>query len=316
MPAPFVLPSPSRYGGVTGVSSAHGTFGELLQGALPTAGGDFLVTLPIARWSVATFRGDPASRELRVRPAHKRKALRLLEMIMEWCPAPMGGELTLDSALPEGKGLASSSADLVAAARAVGNALRVTLTPQLIESFLRRIEPTDGVLYPGIVAYYHRRVRLRSILGDLPQMVIVSVDEGGQVDTVEYNRIPKSFSAAVRSEYAGLLESLSVAVARGDLATVGAVATRSAVLNQDLRPKTMLAPVIEICHRVGGLGVATAHSGTTSGILLDPADAAFADRLTAAAKACTALAGNATVYRSLSFDNGRRTRRQQCASRR
>ncbi|TYR66182.1 kinase [Streptomyces parvus] len=298
-----VLCAPRRpQAGAVGVSSAYGTFGELLQGALPDrAEGDFLVTLPIARWATATFRtsDDPAT--LEVVPRHKKKALRLVSMILADLPSPVGGRLTIDSTLPEGKGLASSSADLVATARAVGNALGVAMPPRRIEVYLARIEPTDGVLYPGIVAFQHRSVRLLARLGSLPPMAVVSVDEGGAVDTVDFNRIPKPFTAAHKSEYADLLERLSDAVAHHDLAAVGAVATRSAQLNQMLRHKWALAPLLDVCRDAGGLGIVTSHSGTTLGILLDPADPAYPHRLAATAQACEELTGNVTVYRTLSF---------------
>ncbi|MFF2012514.1 kinase [Streptomyces sp. NPDC058195] len=287
--------------GTTGVSTAFGTFGELLQGVLPGPGGDFLVTLPIARWTVATFRTDPTSRAVRVFPEHKHKAARLISMIMEDLPVPLGGFLTLDSALPEGKGLASSSADLVATARAAGNALGLAMPPRRIESYLGRIEPTDGVLYDSVVAYHHRRVRLHRTLGSLRPMTVVGIDEGGTVDTVEFNRIPKPFSAAEHREYARLLDSLAAAVESGDLGRVGAVATRSAVMNQALRPKRTLERMIAICEETGGLGVVAAHSGTSLGVLIDNADTDRSHKIVRAVQACSALAGNVTTYRTLSF---------------
>ncbi|MET8726857.1 MULTISPECIES: GHMP family kinase ATP-binding protein [Streptomyces] len=287
---------------VTGVSTAFGTFGELLQGVLPEPDSDFLVTLPIARWARATFHGMPGKDELEVHPPHKRKALRLAEMIVRSSTAPMGGVLTVESDLPEGKGLASSSADLVATARAVANALGEPMPPRRIETLLARIEPTDGVLYPGIVAFYHRRVALHSRLGALPPMSVVGVDEGGEIDTVAFNRIPKPFSATDREEYSRLLARMTKAVARADLAEVGAVTTRSALMNQVLRPKRMLSSLIDICGQVGGLGVVVGHSGTSLGVLLDKADPAYSQRLVDAAGACSELAGNVAVYRTLSFD--------------
>ncbi|MCP9975684.1 hypothetical protein LUX02_19820 [Streptomyces somaliensis] len=155
--------------GATGVGTAFGTFGELLQGVLPEEDGDFLVTLPVARWTRAAFRLDPDLDDVVVRPVWKRKARRLARMIVEeGAPRPVGGELTVHSLIPEGKGLASSSADLVATARAVGQALGLAMPAPRIERFLARIEPTDGVLYPGIVAFHHRSVRLRAVLGSLP----------------------------------------------------------------------------------------------------------------------------------------------------
>ncbi|WP_416969943.1 kinase [Streptomyces sp. 4F14] len=290
--------------GTTGVSTAFGTFGELLQGVLPGPDGDFLVTLPIARWTVATFRTDPHSTAVRVVPEHKRKAARLVAMIIEELPVPVGGLLTLDSTLPEGKGLASSSADLVATARAAGNALGIPMPPRRIESYLGRIEPTDGVLYDSVVAYHHRRVRLRQTLGSLPPMTVVGIDEGGTVDTVEFNRIPKPFTEAQHHEYARLLDRLATAVRDGDLRTVGAVATRSAVLNQALRPKTTLERMTAICEEAGGLGVVAAHSGTSLGILIDDADPDRARKIVRVVQACSALAGNVTTYRTLSFGPG------------
>ncbi|GGO51948.1 GHMP family kinase ATP-binding protein [Streptomyces lasiicapitis] len=284
-----------------GVSAAFGTFGELLQGVLPEKDGDFLVTLPVARWAMARFELDPGADALAVVPPHKKKALRLTSMIMEDTEHPAGGLLVLDSTLPEGKGLASSSADLVATARAVANALGEAMPPRRIERYLARIEPTDGVLYPSVVAFHHRSVRLRAKLGSLPSMAVVSVDEGGSVDTVDFNNIPKPFTAADEREYARLLDRVTRAVAARDLAEVGRVATASARMNQVLRHKWSLEPMIDICEAVGGLGVVVGHSGTALGILLDTAAPDCHTKLTTAAQRCQELAGNVTVYRTLSF---------------
>ncbi|MER7493516.1 kinase [Streptomyces pharetrae] len=286
----------------TGVSTAFGTFGELLQGVLPEENGDFLVTLPVARWAMARFEPDPDSRLLQVRPVHKKKALRLTSMILQDAGWQGGGDLTIHSTLPEGKGLASSSADLVATARAVANALDEPMPPRRIETYLARIEPTDGVLYSSIVAFHHRTVRLRAQLGSLPSMAVVSADEGGAVDTVDFNNIPKPFTAADKREYARLLDRVTAAVARRDLAEVGRVATASARMNQVLRHKWSLDGMTAICRDVGGLGVVVGHSGTTIGILLDTASPDCPAQLAAAAQACQELVGNVTVYRTLSFD--------------
>ncbi|MFD9214687.1 kinase [Streptomyces sp. NPDC059544] len=291
----------------TGVGTAFGTFGELLQGVLPEENGDFLVTLPVARWTRATFRPDPGMDELVVRPHRKQKALRLARMIVGEAPQPTGGVLTLNSVIPEGKGLASSSADLVATARAVGQALGLAMPASRIERLLARIEPTDGVLYPGIVAFHHRSVRLRAVLGSLPAMTVVGVDEGGAVDTVDFNRIPKPFTVADRHEYARLLDRLADAIRSRDLTEVGRIATRSALMNQPLRHKWSLDRMREICREVGGLGIAVGHSGTTLGVLLDATDPACPHRATAAAQACTELTGGVAVYRTLSFPNTLRT---------
>ncbi|GGO44470.1 hypothetical protein GCM10012287_10160 [Streptomyces daqingensis] len=59
--------------------------------------------------------------------------------------------------------------------------------------------------------------------------------------------------------------------------------------------------MLEICHDVGGLGLAVGHSGTTLGILLDSRDSSCTRKAMEAAQACGELAGNVAVYRTLSF---------------
>jgi L-threonine kinase len=206
--------------------------------------------------------------------------------------------------LPEGKGLASSSADLVATARAVGSALGVDLTPGSIQDLLRPIEPTDGVMYPAVVAFEHRNVRLLAKLGVLPPMTIVGIDEGGTVDTVAFNRIPKNFTVAERDEYAQLLAEATVAVRAGDASAIGRVATRSAYLNQRLCRKRTLTAMTALSAEIGGVGVVTAHSGSTIGLLIPHDVQDFRNRLAEAVNRCGRLVHRERVlcYQTLGFE--------------
>lgn len=302
-------------GAAVGVSSAPGTFGELIQGVLPD-GADFLVTLPVGHWATATFVAEPDRPGIVVRPAHKEKALRVARDLFNTAGYAGGGRLWVDSCIPEGKGMASSSADLVATARAVGNALDLPMTAQSIEDHLRRVEPTDGVMYPGLVAFHHRRVSLLARLGDVPPLTVVALDEGGVVDSVRFNRRPKPFTGAQREEYAHLLQEVTVAVARGDLDTLGRAATRSGALNQALQPKRTFAALCDGARRIGALGVVVAHSGTVAGLLLADDDPRYPRRRAQAVALCRELAGNASVYHVLSGTQVPRTEGQTlCATR-
>jgi L-threonine kinase len=290
-----------RLPAAVGTGTAHGTFGELLQGVLPDPahrlGRDFLVTFPITDGSTATFRRDDQP-GVRVTPRHKHKSALLVKLIHRLYRLPGGGLLDIDSRLPEGKGLASSSADLVATARAVADAHGLTIGPREIEALLRRIEPSDGVMYDGIVVFYHREVRLGEHLGGLPELAVIAHDEGGAVDTISYNRLPKDYDAADRAEYARLLAELREAVRAGHLPTVGRVATRSATLSTRVRPRPVLPVLLRACADVGGLGVVVAHSGTTAGILIDPHDAGLDDKVHHVRAACARFGGTVGVRRS------------------
>ncbi|GAA2352704.1 kinase [Streptomyces violaceusniger] len=279
-----------------GAAAACGTFGELLQGVLPD-GTDFLVTFPITQGSRAWFRYDRHG-PLRVYPTHKTKSLRLARAMLDAHHLRGGGSLVLDSDLLVGKGLASSSADLVATARAVGTVLGLDTTPAAVEDWLRPIEPTDGVMHPGIVLFEHRAVRLRARLGTLPPATVVAVDEGGLLDTVAYNRRTRHVPPALRAEYAHLVDDLTAAVRDGDLHGVGAVATRSARLNQRWLPKRNLDALIRMAGDLDALGVMCTHSGTMAGLLLDATAPGHRDTLAAVRAACARLPGTTSVYRS------------------
>lgn len=283
-----------------GVGRAPGTFGELLQGALPANDRDFLVTFPIQNWSTAVFRPEPGRCEVEVRPAHKHKSRRLAETTLRALDIAGGGVLDLYSSLPEGKGLASSSADLVATARAVADAYGRNLDAPGIESLLRTIEPTDGVMYEGIVAFYHREVRLREFLGHLPPMTVIAHDEGGTIDTIGFNRMRKPFGQTEKEEYAQLLDTLAVAVREVDLATVGRVATRSAEMNNARNPRLDFDRLLRACREIDGFGLVVAHSGTALGILLDDSDREREVKIDHVRASCAGLNGTLAVHRSLS----------------
>jgi len=281
----------------TGLGVSFGTFGELLQGALEP-NQDFLVTLPIARWSTARITLVPGHTELRVEPAVKLKALQVARAMLDRHGISHGGTLVLASELPEGKGMASSSADLVATVRAVGDAIGMPPTAEETESYLREVEPTDGLMYRDVVAFRHREVRLHRVLGPVPPLTIVGIDEGGQVDTVAFNASRPVIAPAHRREYHTLLDELGTALADGDLATIGRIATRSAVLNQERCYKSNLDRINEICRDVGGLGIVVAHSGTMVGIVLSGADPQLSGKVEQAVAACVQF-GPVSVDRTL-----------------
>lgn len=294
-----------RFGtGPVGMGTANGTFGELLQGALPGPGeadgeGRLLVTLPLARWSTARFELWPAGSGLTVNPAHKTKAGALACALLAELGCAVDGSLELHSSIPEGKGLASSSADLVATARAVMAVVKRSVSRRRLGAMLAAIEPTDGVMHPGIVAFDHRRGAHLRTLGRLPALQLVAVDQGGSVDTVAFNRRSAGYGPAERRHYERLLRELGRAVACVDLAAVGAISTESAALNQTRLPNRNFVALREICRSVGGLGLVACHSGTMVGVLLDPRDSGYRVRLSDTVQLTEDLPGRAHLYRTL-----------------
>jgi len=264
-----------------GTGTANGTFGELLQGVLPGEDEHFMVTLPVQLYSRARFSPDLESTELTVVPDHKTKSLGLVRAILSHFYVEMGGTLIIESELPEGKGLASSSADMVATATAVSDALQQTLPIDSVLDFLREIEPTDGIMFPNNVLFYHRRVRYESTIGSLPAMKIIAIDEGGTVDTIAYNALLPEISSELKETYRAVLEEIKTAFALSDWQLLGRASTQSAILNQSFHPKMNLDRVMAICEENGGLGVVVTHSGPCIGIMLLVNDPDFSKKAAA-----------------------------------
>ncbi|MDQ0416653.1 uncharacterized protein involved in propanediol utilization [Croceifilum oryzae] len=251
------------------VDQARGTFGELLQGELPD-GSHFLVTLPISLQSKATFLPDLHTKEIRVFPSHKKKVKVAIDYLLRRFDIHLGGLLMVQSEIPEGKGLASSSADIVASIRSVSKYLSLPISPSVIEEVMRQIEPSDGVMYEESVTFYHREVRLAGRLGELPPMIIVAADTGGIVDSIQHNRKSPLYVDSERYVFQRLLEDLRVAIARRDLDEIGRVSTMSAEMNQKRLYKDYFDFFMGLNHRNGICGTVIAHSGTMIGSILNP----------------------------------------------
>ncbi len=284
-----------------GTGAACGTFGELLQGVLPD-GTAFLVTLPISLGSRARFPLRPARPAARLPRAQdqvartgaghaRRPRRRRRNPPAGQRPARRQGPRQFVRR-PRGDG-----------PRAVGTVLGLDTSPGAVEDWLRPVEPTDGVMHPGVVVFEHRAVRLRAHLGVLPPVTVVAVDEGGHLDTVAHNRRLRHVPPGQRHEYERLVDDLARAVRGADLSAVGTVTTRSAVLNQRRLPKRNLDAMADIAERIGAPGVVCTHSGTMLGLLLDTTADGHRERLRAAARtACAKLPGTLSVYRSAAAD--------------
>ncbi|MCX7781949.1 MAG: GHMP kinase, partial [Negativicutes bacterium] len=131
------------------------------------------------------------------------------------------------------------------------------------------IEPTDGVFYPGIVAFDHISGFIRRNLGAPPAMSIAIFDVGGQVDTVSFNQRTDlaALNTAKEKEVREAFDLVAQGIATGDCRRIGKGATISARANQSILYKPCLEDVIQTGARYGAMGVNAAHSGTVLGVL-------------------------------------------------
>jgi L-threonine kinase len=253
----------------TATASAPGTCGELVQGQFKD-GRDFLVTLPVNRLSVVRVELNRSGREVVVLPADKIKTRQAIRKTLDHLGYPSTGARSLiSSRLPEGKGMASSTADIVAACKAVAKAVEQPLSAEQISWIAGQIEPSDGIMYPGVVCYNHRQCELIERLGRLPPMRILVADTGQTVDTIQFNHIPKNYTFSELAQIEAAYRMVAAGIKEKNLKLIGEAAAISARINQRLLPKPQLEQLIAIAETHGAYGVNAAHSGTVIGLLFD-----------------------------------------------
>ena len=247
---------------------APGVCGELAQGVIE--GIHFLVTCPVdfySRVKVDIYSDGPgveAPQDCDKAAAAVRRTLFHLKN------AKVRAKLTINNPIPRGKGMASSSADLAAAIAATGLALGEEISPYQIAQIALSIEPTDGIMIPGVALFDHRAGIIRESLGPPPPMEIVALDLGGTVDTVQFNLVDRFQRWQSVDEQTGeALRLLRRGIEEQDPALVGRGASISAEASQTVLAKPRLAEVKEFAESVGAVGVNVGHSGTIMGVLLD-----------------------------------------------
>jgi L-threonine kinase len=244
-----------------------GTCGELIQGSIN--GQDFLVTLPVEVYTEVTVELNENSREI-INRQGLTKVVAAVGGTLRYLGLPlMGGIVEVNSAIPHGKGMASSSADITGAIMATAYAIGTPITPEEIAGIALSIEPTDGIMFPGIVLFDHRRGKIFQSIGEVAGLDIAILDLGGAIDTKEFNGqgdLPIK-NRVKEGEITRALKILKQGMEKGDLSLVGQAATISALAHQNILYKDNLDLIVKLANQNGAYGVNVAHSGTVVGVL-------------------------------------------------
>ena len=178
--------------------------------------------------------------------------------------------MQVSNPIPRGRGMGSSSADLAAAIAATALALGHALAPEDIAQIALSVEPTDGVMLPGVALFDHRAGLIQESLGPPPPMEIVALDLGGAAGTMDFNMVDRTRAwNSVSQETGEALRLVRKGIEGNDPALVGEGSTTSALASQRILPKDRLDEVIDFSREVGAVGVNVGHTGSIIGVLLD-----------------------------------------------
>ena len=227
-----------------------------------------MVTCPIDLFATATVQLSEGSGHVHG-PANAPKAGRAVALSL----ACMGrndldARLRLEGRIPRKKGMASSTADVAAAIKATAAALDAPLSVRQQADLALAIEPSDGVMLPGIALFDHRGGHIARTLGEPPGMRTLVLEFTDTIDTEAFNAVDRG--AALRPQAASFREALALITAgveERNTALIGRGATMSALSYQKVLPKPQLSAVLALGRAAGAVGANVAHSGTVMGLL-------------------------------------------------
>lgn len=274
---PFTTNTKGRAVRKIGKAGSKTHHGELIQGKFgPDENDRALVTIVCDLFtSKAKYYPKINGGRVSVMPLGKIKARRSAELTLEALNARgngYGGEIVIDSEIPEKLGLGSSTSDCIAASRAVADAFGVTLRPEIIAKIVVQAETaSDSIMYGSeAVLFRHRQGNvLENFGGKIPHLTILGFNTDSEgVDTLAMP--PAEYCLDEIEEFKELRGLLRRAVVEQSPKLIGIVASNSAKINQRKLPKPKFNDLEIIVRKAGATGLQVAHSGTVVGLIFDP----------------------------------------------
>lgn len=245
----------------------HGTLGELIQGPYVCGGQAHisLISLPVKKYSCVQFcAGAGPETGLAAKPKCRQAIALYLALHGKRLPP---GSWTHDSELLEGKGMASSTADIVATIRCLDAVFGIETPSDAIAALLRKIERSDSVFLDTYALYLSGRQQVVRRFAHAPTFYACYLDEGQRIDTEQAGPALLRHYRQQQDAYSRNLEQALAAFDANDRAGIAACATASAILGQGAVPKQHLASLLREQAQMDADGIFVAHTGSLLGYL-------------------------------------------------
>lgn len=250
-----------------GYGKSFGSFGEILQGSSSNHS-DFLITLPIDLWSISSITSIKRNGPLVINCQYN-KSKKLAFKILNHINIYDGYELNIsfNRNIPIGKGLSSSTADMISTARALQEIFGIILSTSYISKIFSEIEPHDALHFKSSVLYNQITGKLINNYNYIPNFAIIYFDKGGTVDTVK-KRSSKKLKIPF-SHYDELILKSETAFKNKDDSEIAKIATQSAILYSKQNQDPVLDKALVNFKKFDSIGLINTHSGTCIGFIYD-----------------------------------------------
>jgi uncharacterized protein involved in propanediol utilization len=246
----------------------YSRIGELMQGFLADKEGFLVSGLPSRLfYSEALLQPGVAGDDCL--PPKTRLAVRLF--LRQLDPDQGGGQYSihLSSNIMPGKGLSSSSTDILCVLQVLKDHLGVDCSPEHLYRIAAMVEPTDPCSTEEIVVFRQNTGIVESCVR-LPPMDIVYFDAAPGL-TVETSTVQRIYTPGVGRFYHWLLQKFLRAAKENDYAGLFDTVTSSAEYNQTMLTLPRFDHWLQLAGEVGA-GLMVAHSGTIAGLLVRPGE--------------------------------------------
>lgn len=239
-----------------------GSFGEVLQGRINKK--DLLLSCPVNVYTkVKVFETNSAQKKFN----NEKSAEFLRNILKSWDHEAhyRNLDIEINSQIPYGKGLASSTADLCGVYYCLLKLFDRQFNEEELMKHCIKIEPTDSIIFKKMTLFDYKNGLYKKTIGDYLNYNILAFEGNKIVDTVEFNN--KNLPSL--SEVDDLFPILEEAIKEKNLEKLAYVSTESIVRNQKRLYYEFIQEVINIKNRTSGLGIIGAHSGNVLGIIYE-----------------------------------------------
>lgn len=173
------------------------------------------------------------------------------------------------SNIPEGKGLSSSSTDVLGILSVLNRFYETAYTPELLYTLAVQVDPTDPCLHEENVLFNSSKGMVVRLEKHLPyQMLYFDADFDSTIDTISFGR-EQYYSPSDHQVFDSLVHKVTAAFACQDYNAFYECLRISAQINNSILPKPGFQLLDEFA-QIHQCGIFVAHSGTYMGLVMEP----------------------------------------------
>lgn len=242
--------------------------GEFVQGILDNK--EYLSSYAIDMYSNVMI--EEKIKNINSGPAKSR---RVIEEVFRFFNLPIKESknisLNIQSTIPIGKGMASSTADIGATIVATLQLINKDMSNEEISKLASVIEPTDSTYIEKNSIFNPLNGEVIKYLGNIRNSKVIILEPNRTLNTMKIRNIDnyKELKFQNKEIIKESFELLEEGIRDNNLNIVGKACTLSSLANENIDKKLGLNEIIEISKNYGAYGVNIAHSGTVVGILID-----------------------------------------------